>query len=107
MIVGVALETILIANDKTPGIRPGVFKIDDFSEKWEADLMRRKLFDFFLQPEFLFFQLGDIKVVACRMIAFCLDLIFEGFMPIIKLGNMGLQSHNLPTFVCGLVTTKA
>tara|TARA_R110000868_G_scaffold56162_2_gene174133 strand:+ start:1001 stop:1282 length:282 start_codon:yes stop_codon:yes gene_type:complete len=61
--------------------------------------VRRQSFDLFLQFELLLLQLSNMKVIACGMVKFALDLSFESTVPIIEFGNMRLQRHNLPTFV--------
>jgi hypothetical protein len=45
-------------------------------------------FDFFLQPELVFLQLGYSKIVACGVVKFALDFTFKGLMPIAKFGDM-------------------
>ena len=83
---------------------PACSKLLVLTGSFKLDLVRYEFFDFFLQPEFLFLQLGDVKVAACRMVPLRFDLIFKGLMPVREFGNVGLQSHNLPTFVGGLAT---
>lgn len=61
--------------------------------------MSGQLLDFFFQAEFQFFQLGYVKIIACGMVKFALNLSFESFVPAAQLGNMRLQRHIVPTFV--------
>lgn len=55
----------------------------------------------------MFLHLGNSKIVACGVEKFALDFTFKGRMPITKFGDMGLQSHVLPTFVSGVGNAKS
>ncbi len=60
--------------------------------------MSGQLFDFFFQAELLLFQLGYVKIIACGVVKFALNLSFESFVPVAQLGDMRLKRHIVPTF---------
>jgi hypothetical protein len=91
-------------NDKTPGT---IARRKQMSLTFRGKLRDRsgrgplacQLFDLFLQAELHLFQLGNMKVIACGVVKFALDLHFKGPVPIAQLSDMRLKRHVLPTFV--------
>jgi hypothetical protein len=53
-------------------------------------LLGAEFLDFFLQPEFVFLQLGYAKLVESGVMQLALDFAFKGLVPIVKFGDMRL-----------------
>ena len=81
---------------ETPGLGPGAETPVSVSPL--SGGARGKLFDFLLQPQFLFLEFSDAKIVAAGVMRLVVDLLFKSLMSITKLGNVRLQRHLIPSF---------